>query len=662
MREFNFRKLAGVLLTATVLSGCAPMDMGMDEFSSGEEEVVEVTKPLAVDDYYGYINFDKIQNTTFDYGESAGGSFYDLQKLVNEQQKSIINEIGKSTEQFAPGTNEQLIHDYYQQVLSFNGSADVMAELKADIATVREKTDIGSLLQYRTELAYKYGLSTLPSPMVTRDHKNPDTYAIYLGQMTDVCGSGFEDMMKNDNACASLQAFSKDMLMAVGDEAQQAAKDADDLVYLAVELARNTDIKLAYVDDIYGTFEFVSEAEVNALFPSVGTSLSELIFGRNNPYGGYYVQDKKQLETLGRVMSDEYLNEWKTWTVTEMVNCCGSFINDQNTLLETYFSFKDDEARMEYFFGSALEEELGEIYAERYYTPEMDTELNHMFEEIRGSYRELISGAEWLSETARASLLRKLGNIRLVSGCTPHEVNSSDASLIGSYLFRTACYLNYRYMEYMVNLLGTPYEPSVMEMTPQTVNACYNVDNTVTITVAIMNEPFFDVDRDYYANLGGLGTVVGHEVGHAFDSNCMDFDENGRYNPEWLPEADRKVLSERADTVTEYFDEYTIMDVYHVDGELTNGENYADLGGVECVVNITEGEKNLRTLFESYAGIWCGVGTDEDAIMMLSFDVHSPDRVRVNAVLSSCDKFYEVYGIREGDGMYKAPEERVSRW
>ncbi|MBQ6213264.1 MAG: M13 family peptidase, partial [Ruminococcus sp.] len=201
-----------------------------------------------------------------------------------------------------------------------------------------------------------------------------------------------------------------------------------------------------------------------------------------------------------------------------------------------------------------------------------------------------------------------------------------------------------------------------VDMSAAEFNAQYLPCNCINITVAIMQKPMFDPEGDNAVNLGALGSVVGHEIGHAFDSNCINYNADGIYDPSWLNDADLKVLKERADVLSDYYSKFTIMEVYHVDGELTNGENYADLSGIECVTNLVDDEEELKKLFKSYAESWSTLAVDSDAISTLKLDSHSPAKVRVNAVLASNKKFNEVYDLKEGDGMYIAPEERVSRW
>ena len=198
----------------------------------------------------------------------------------------------------------------------------------------------------------------------------------------------------------------------------------------------------------------------------------------------------------------------------------------------------------------------------------------------------------------------------------------------------------------------------------QVFNACYNPSlNNINITCAITNAPFFDVNADYYTNLGGLGMVIAHEMGHAFDSNCIVFNSKGEYDPLWIPAADMDNLVARNEKAVKYFeDNFTVFGVYHVDGEQTLGENYADLGAMECITSIAKTKEDRMKLFENYAYIWCEMSTDEAIINQVAYDAHSPALIRVNAVLSTLDAFYETYGIKEGDGMYIAPEDRISRW
>ena len=151
-------------------------------------------------------------------------------------------------------------------------------------------------------------------------------------------------------------------------------------------------------------------------------------------------------------------------------------------------------------------------------------------------------------------------------------------------------------------------------------------------------------------------------MGHAFDSNCINYDADGNYNPDWISKEDREKLEERMQAMIEYYSNFTVMDVYHVDGALTCGENYADKGGMECMMKVVTEPGQQKKLFDNYAKIWCVMKEDTMAIADLTANEHSPESVRVNAVLASTDEFYDVYNVTPQDNMYVNPKERVFRW
>ena len=177
-----------------------------------------------------------------------------------------------------------------------------------------------------------------------------------------------------------------------------------------------------------------------------------------------------------------------------------------------------------------------------------------------------------------------------------------------------------------------------------------------------MNAPFYSPDQSYWENLGGIGAVVGHEISHAFDNHGMMYDMNGNYDPSWIPDEDRKAFDEMASHIEEYYSRQKILEIHPVDGELTLGENLADISGVDCILRLTKTNEERKELLENYARVWACVSQKDGALAQLYSDVHSPAITRVNAVVALFDPFYEIYDVKEGDAMYVAPEERVTRW
>ena len=213
-------------------------------------------------------------------------------------------------------------------------------------------------------------------------------------------------------------------------------------------------------------------------------------------------------------------------------------------------------------------------------------------------------------------------------------------------------------------LSAEPVDKDQWITTPQTVNAFYMPSfNSVNFPMAFLQAPIYDQNASYEENLGGVGFVIGHELTHAFDSNGAQYDENGNA-VNWWTDADKQAFELLCNEVIAYFDGVETAPGIVTDGTLTLTENIADLGAISCITEIGEKKENFdfKKMFESYAKLWMSTASREYLQSMAYADVHSSARVRVDRVLQSCNKFYEVYGIGENDGMFVSPEKRVSIW
>ena len=410
-----------------------------------------------------------------------------------------------------------------------------------------------------------------------------------------------------------------------------------------------------------------SKDEMDNIFTNIDISEYLKTVGFDPAYcDKFCVVDMEQTKQLNSILTDENIDALKTWELGRLYERYMRFIAPHYKEFAVYLTDSYDtleeqavnEISAEFFM------ETDPIYVERYYTQKMDDSLVSMCDDIREGNRKLISDADWLTDGTKKGLLEKLDNIVYITGMDlKRHDNAKYAGLSGNYYQIMLQYDRIQRLE-LIDSLSKPVDRKENGMPMQMVNACYDpTANSITITVAITNKPFFDPDADYYTNLGGLGSVIAHEMGHAFDSNCIVFDKNGVYNPKWIADADMNVLLERNEKAVKYFeDNFVVFGIYHVDGEQTLGENYADLGGMECVTSLAKTDEDLKKIFENYATIWCMKKVDTAIIDQLAYDEHSPEVIRTNAILSTLDCFYDVYDVKEGDGMYIAPENRISRW
>ena len=287
-----------------------------------------------------------------------------------------------------------------------------------------------------------------------------------------------------------------------------------------------------------------------------------------------------------------------------------------------------------------------------------------MCNDMVAEYRVLIEDADWLSGEGKSYLTEKLDNMKFFIGCgEKREANPKEADLIRETLLQTmysvsAYQTNKSYDELFQKNVYNGFD----DMSPITVNACYlPTENSIVITAAIINKRVFDSNADYAWNLGAIGSLIGHEISHAFDSNGVLFDSHGNYSPDAMPKADMDAFKLKQETAIEYYNTFTVLGS-HVDGKLTLAENFADISGLQCVLSIAGDKASQKTALESYAHTWSSLITDTAAKSILETDVHAPSNVRVNAVVACFDEFYEIYGVKEGDPMYIEPEKRVRRW
>lgn len=621
------------------------------------------------DDFYGYVNAEYLLNAELDRSGGAG-SFNDLSTEVTDRCEEIIREIAEGDRStYAAGSNEQLIYDAYAQFSEFTKDVDTDKESTSKavnevVASIEKTSNTDELITLWGELYKNYGVSVIISAGVDINNENIDEYCLALYPFAD---GDMEMIAKGDSVASQLSDGYVAVLKNAGFEKEVSKERAKAATYLIIDIAECTDYDL--LDDyssIYESLEIYTQRDYNKnyantadgkLFEAVGLDVSKL---KDTDIA---ICDPVQWAKIDELLTDDNLEALKTLTICY-------FMQAMNSVLPTEMGGNNMQVSSDDMAVNAILQylpvQVGELYAAKYYDEEAVEEVTQITMDIKERYVELIGECAWLSQSAKDGIILKLNNIKPFIGADkPHEIDEKDAELIGETAFETyANFMSYYFYGDMEKKLGTQVVINGFDgMPPQTVNACYDpTGNTIDIPMGIIGGAFYDKDADYYANLGGIGGVVGHELSHAFDSNGMNFDQDGRYNPGWISQADRDAFDKMAQKIADYYSTCTILEVYHLDGEQTLGENLADVSSLECLLSMAETKEDKQHVFESWARVWADVTDNASALMLLEEDVHSPARVRVNAVVVLFDDFYEVYDVKDGDAMYLAPEDRVTRW
>ena len=649
----------GVSIVSILASTLYGADVRAVEVSDNDGKAKDVvsTGIRPQDDYFGYINGGVLRDANIDpkYGY---GSFSEVYQITNGKLYSVIDEVNAG--EYATSTDAKLISDYYKQISSYDASK---SDADADFAKVRNEIASVSSIKELYELLGKYqavyDVNPVASFSISDGFTMSDEYSFAFEGIDSILGTTCKDIAGAEDGRRKVRGHVKDVLLSLGTDRKEAERQADNFAVLAVDIAY--DIKDYRIQ--LSSAQTLSDKEMEDLKFDIESFTKG--YGIDNVYGKWVVYSRDQMASISEALSDEKnLEAFKTWLLVEYIDKYNGYLSDKYMELKEIYGEETEstDVQAKEKIIDNLPDQIGRLYTATFYPESRDKKVMEMCENIRESYRELIGNADWLTEDGRTKLLAKLEAIEFKTGGSYEESLVSTDNLIGRDEYETYKNLiKYKY-DTSKEKIKRPRPKMGQTMQPQTVNACFWVDNVVVMTAAITEEPFFSENYSEASNLGRLGMVIAHEVGHAFDSNCIKWDDKGEYNPEWMNEKDREALKERADMCIDYYSGFTIMDVYHVDGELTLGENYADLGALECITNIPENKEEFVDLFEGFGEIWRGISSDVEGIYNLHHDEHSPGIVRVNATLSSCDKFYETYDVREGDGMYVAPEKRVERW
>lgn len=387
------------------------------------------------------------------------------------------------------------------------------------------------------------------------------------------------------------------------------------------------------------------------------------------------------LKEVNNQLKNGQLEDWKTYlrwnTIKGALPALSSaFVNEGFKMQQALTGQKEMQPRWKRMSGAVdnnLGEALGQLYVEKNFTPEAKARMKELVGNLLKVYEKRINGLDWMSAETKAKALGKLGTFVTKIGYpdkwkdyTPLSIDRSK-----SYLENLIASQKFAFNENM-NKIGKPVDKTLWGMTPPTVNAYYNpTQNEIVFPAGILQFPFFNNAADDAFNYGGIGAVIGHEISHGFDDQGRKFDLNGNLKDWWTDEDSKKFIS-RADMVVEQYNNYKVLDTMRVNGRLTLGENIGDLGGItvayEAFQTYSPQAKSMQKIdgftpnqrfFLAWAQVWRGKYRDEAQANQILTDPHSPGKFRCNGPLTNMPEFYEAFGVKEGDKMYRPSKIRI---
>ena len=633
------------------------------------------------DDLFGHVNGRWLEETEIPSDRSAWGSFTVLADAAEEHVRQIIEELAQSTHE--PGSNAQKIGDLYASFMDEDrvealGAEPIRGELE-ELGAVADKT---ALAAYVGRLE-RQGGGGFFGAYVDTDDRNSERYIVNVLQG----GLGLPDESyyreaKFAEVREKYLAHVERMFGLAGlDDAATAAQRV-----LAVEtrLAEGH-WERAETRDVIKTYNLRTIDDLKAAAPSFSWDAWATALGADDQtLAEVVVRQPSFFEHFSKVLDEVDLEDWKAWTAIRVIRSAAAYLSSD--FVDESFEFYGrtlngtPELRARWkrgvaFVEGSIGEAVGEEYVARHFPPRAKEMMDDLVANLIAAYRTSIESLDWMTEETKQRAYRKLDTFRPKIGYPEKFRDYSALEVSPTDLLGNARAAAAFETDRQLRKIGSPVDKDEWLMLPQTVNAYYNPGtNEICFPAGNLQKPFFDADADPAENYGGIGAVIGHEIGHGFDDQGSQYDELGNLN-EWWTETDRKAFQERADKLIAQYDGYEPRDLpgEKVNGRLTVGENIGDLGGVtiglkayEISLNgreapVVNGLTGRQRVFMSYAHIWRTKRRKEQMLQLITTDPHSPAEFRAN-IVRNLEEFHEAFDVKPGDGLWLDPGDRVRIW
>lgn len=684
------RKIVCALLTAAMVLqtvGCTSINTAagavLDRVSGqkqNEEEqstadAVDKTQVRYQDDYYDYVNSNLLDKIDLADTDAQWTWFGELSAVANEEMEDIIKEVASSNESYEKGSSEQKIRDMYDCVSDMDNRNEVgLGPLQPHLDLIRNAATIDEYVDALAQLSGEFGFSSVVGGYyIDQDLADSSKYAVYLMYADTLIGKEYLESESSQDYVNMYFDYVSNMFQEFGMTKDEAEQTSDDIEALLRDICASTLSSEQYYDPSI-TYNVFTKDQLQQLYTNIDVD-KMLKTLKIDSVDTYIVSDVEQARKINSLLTEDNLELLKNFSSFVMLNDVAEYSTQNYAALKNQIDnqlhgvtgTKSDEDIWMDLTQDMLPWDFGKIYVEEHFSEQSKQDVEAMISRIIDEYETIINRQEWMSDATKQKAIRKLETMAVKIGYPDEWPESMEMMQVtpvsegGSLLSNMLVNMQVTIDDSLQKLDGE-VDRSLWGMTPQTINAYYDPSNNeIVFPAAILQPPFYNPEADDAVNIGAIGFVIAHEISHAFDANGSKYDEYGNYN-EWWTEEETQKYNELSQSIIDYYNNYEVMGV-HVNGSLTLSENIADLGAMTCVTSIIgDNKKSLDQAFGQLAYIWASVETAGYQLYLLNNDTHSPNKLRVNAVLSSCDAFYDVYDIAETDGMYVAPQNRVGIW
>jgi putative endopeptidase len=635
------------------------------------------------DDFFLYANGNWIKSNPVPATESRWSSFNEVADRNNAVLREILMNAAAQTN--APkGSNMQKVSDYFYTGMDSAGIEKAgLAPVKAELNRINAVKDLKGLLNL---VAYmqRTGVSPMFGGYVGQDDKISTQYALFVNQG----GTGLPDRdyyLNNDKRSQMIREeyvkYMTNMFSLLGDNEKTAKANATKVMAIETRLAKASKSRVD-LRDPYANYNKMSMAEFKKLMPNLNAAemfqqmklgaAKEVIVGQPAFF--------KELNTMLKAVP---VADWKPYMrlrfISSVANALpAAFVQENfNFYSKTLSGAKQMQPRwkrMARATDGALGEALGQLYVEKTFSPEAKAKAMTMIKNLQAAFQEHVKTIDWMSETTKQMAMKKLDAFAIKIGYPDKwkDYNTLEIDRT-SYVKNVLRSREFGYDD-MVSKLGKPVDRTEWGMTPPTVNAYYNPSmNEIVFPAGILQPPFFNPNADDAVNYGGMGAVIGHELTHGFDDQGRQYDAEGNLKDWWTSE-DAQKFATLTDIVDKQYSAYQPLDSVNINGKLTMGENIADIGGLNIAYTALQkanagktdpkwdGFTQEQRFFLAWAQNWRVNATDQFLRQQVLTDPHSPGKFRCNGPLTNMPQFYQAFGCKPGNKMYRPDAERVRIW
>lgn len=616
--------------------------------------------------------------------DRGNGIFLTIQDTVNASIRKICVMAAKTKAE--KGSNQQKIGDFYISGM------DTIAIEKLGLSPLNEELNkidkLSNIEQLTQEIAHlqKIGVSSLFQFGISTDDKNSQQNSCVFWQ--GGLGLGQRDYYFNTdertlNIRSKYQKHLGKMFELMGNDSLSSKNVATDIMTIETDLAKVS----KKLEDLRDPYENYHKIAVSSLSKTYKNILWNEFFNAWNlkNVDSVIIGQPKFYKGLGKILNKYTIDQWKSYCKWNLINAFASDLSkkfvDQNFdfYTTTMKGVTEQKPRWEKTVKQTnrnLGELIGQIYVKDYLPKNTKEKLLEIGENIRTVFAKHIKSLDWMSPETKQKALSKLAKIYMKVGY-PDKWKDMGTVIINSQAYlQNIINVNVWAFNRMINKYGKPVDRTEWHMYPQTYNAYYSPSfNEIVVPACNIIVPGYEGRLPDDAILYGIigGSTFGHEITHGFDDNGSQYDENGNLNNWWTKE-DREKFEAKTNLIVQQYSNYVVLDSLHINGQATQGENIADLGGLtmgyEAFKKTPQFKNNMmiaglnpsQRFFLGYAFAWMMNQRDESLANRIMTDVHSPYKFRVNGVVSNLVPFYKTFHVEKGDAMYRVDSVRVKIW